>query len=48
MAPYIYGVHQENRIHIIDLRKTLPLLQAAMKVLYDVAFQGGRILKTVK
>ncbi|QCB61583.1 30S ribosomal protein S2 [Wolbachia endosymbiont of Brugia malayi] len=44
MAPYIYGVHQENRIHIIDLRKTLPLLQAAMKVLYNVAFQGGRIL----
>ena len=44
MAPYIYGVHQENRIHIIDLRKTLPLLQVAMKALYDVAFQGGRIL----
>ncbi|CCF78480.1 30S ribosomal protein S2 [Wolbachia endosymbiont of Onchocerca ochengi] len=44
MAPYIYGVHQENRIHIIDLRKTLPLLQVAMRALYDVAFQGGRIL----
>ncbi|WP_395463669.1 30S ribosomal protein S2 [Wolbachia endosymbiont of Cantharis cryptica] len=44
MAPYIYGVHQENRIHIIDLRKTLPLLQVAMKALYDVASQGGRIL----
>ncbi|QKX02947.1 30S ribosomal protein S2 [Wolbachia endosymbiont of Litomosoides sigmodontis] len=44
MAPYIYGIHQENHIHIIDLQKTLPLLQAAMKVLYDVAFQGGRIL----
>lgn len=44
MAPYIYGIHQENRIHIIDLRKTLPLLQVAMKALYDVAFQGGRVL----
>ncbi|WCR58470.1 MAG: 30S ribosomal protein S2 [Wolbachia endosymbiont of Ctenocephalides felis wCfeJ] len=44
MAPYIYGVHQENRIHIIDLRKTLPLLQVAMKALCDVASQGGRIL----
>ncbi len=44
MAPYIYGVHQENRIHIIDLRKTLPLLQVAMKALHDVASQGGRIL----
>ncbi|WP_143689083.1 30S ribosomal protein S2 [Wolbachia endosymbiont of Nilaparvata lugens] len=44
MAPYIYGVHQQNRIHIIDLRKTLPLLEAAMKALYDVASQDGRIL----
>ncbi|QOD38162.1 30S ribosomal protein S2 [Candidatus Wolbachia massiliensis] len=44
MAPYIYGVHQENRIHIIDLRKTLPLLQVAMKALHDVASEGGRIL----
>lgn len=44
MAPYIYGVHQENRIHILDLRKTLPLLNTAMKALYDVASQGGRIL----
>ena len=44
MAPYIYGVHQVNRIHIIDLYKTLPLLKAAMKALYDVAYQGGRIL----
>ncbi|MGL9682013.1 MAG: 30S ribosomal protein S2 [Wolbachia sp.] len=44
MAPYIYGIHQGNRIHIIDLRKTLPLLQVAMKALYEVASQGGRIL----
>ncbi len=44
MAPYIYGVHQENRIHIIDLRTTLPLLKTAIKALHDVAFQGGRIL----
>ncbi|QKX02624.1 30S ribosomal protein S2 [Wolbachia endosymbiont of Dirofilaria (Dirofilaria) immitis] len=44
MAPYIYGIHQENRIHIIDLRKTLPLLQVAMRALYDVASQGGRVL----
>lgn len=44
MAPYIYGIHQENRIHIIDLQKTLLLLKAAMKSLYDTAYQGGRIL----
>lgn len=44
MAPYIYGIHQENRIHIIDLQKTLLLLKAAMKALYDIAYQGGRIL----
>ncbi len=42
--PHIYGIHQGNRIHIIDLRKTLPLLEAAMKALYDVASQDGRIL----
>lgn len=44
MAPYIYGIHQENRIHIIDLRTTLPLLKAAMQALHDVASRGGRIL----
>ncbi|MDG7055938.1 MAG: 30S ribosomal protein S2 [Wolbachia endosymbiont of Meromenopon meropis] len=44
MAPYIYGVHRENLIHIIDLRKTLPLLQIAMKALYEIAFRGGRVL----
>lgn len=44
MAPYIYGIHQENRIHIIDLQKTLLLLKPAMKALYDTAYQGGRIL----
>ncbi|MGL9725345.1 MAG: 30S ribosomal protein S2 [Wolbachia sp.] len=44
MAPYIYGIHQKNRIYIIDLRKTLPLLKVAIKALCDVAFQGGRIL----
>jgi small subunit ribosomal protein S2 len=44
MAPYIYGIHQGNRIHIIDLQKTLFLLMKAMKALYDVASQGGRIL----
>ncbi|UWI83082.1 30S ribosomal protein S2 [Wolbachia endosymbiont of Howardula sp.] len=44
MAPYIYGIHQENRIHIIDLNKTLSLLHIAMNALYEVALQGGRIL----
>ena len=44
MSPYIYGVHQANHIYIIYLRKTLPLLKAAMKTLHDVASQGGRIL----
>ncbi|WP_333023732.1 30S ribosomal protein S2 [Wolbachia endosymbiont of Pentidionis agamae] len=44
MAPYIYGVHKENRIHIIDLQKTLPLFKKAMEALYEVAFRRGRIL----
>lgn len=44
MAPYIYGIDQRNRIHLIDPKKTLPLLRAAIKALHDVASQGGRIL----
>lgn len=42
MAPYIYGVR--NGSHIIDLRKTVPLLKRALQVLHDVALKRGRIL----
>jgi small subunit ribosomal protein S2 len=42
MAPYIFGVR--NGVHIVDLEKTVPLLQKAMEAVRDVAKSGGRIL----
>ncbi|MGI9311425.1 MAG: 30S ribosomal protein S2 [bacterium] len=42
MAPYIFG--DRNKIHIINLEKTLPLLREAMDYLSAVAAQGGKIL----
>ena len=42
MQDYIYGIR--NKTHIIDLRKTAPLLFNALKVIYSVASQNGRIL----
>ncbi len=42
MAPYIYGVR--NRIHIIDLSKTVPLLHQALLAVRNVVAGGGRVL----
>ncbi len=42
MAPYIFG--ERNRIHIINLEKTLPLFIDAMNYLGRVAADGGKIL----
>jgi small subunit ribosomal protein S2 len=42
MAPYIYG--DRNGIHIIDLTQTVPMLDAALKVIRDTVAKGGRIL----
>ncbi len=43
MAPYIFGVH--NKIHIIDLEKSLPALERALKFVAEVAARpGGRVL----
>lgn len=42
MAPYIYG--DRNKIHIINLDKTLPMLKEAMNYLGSVVAQGGAIL----
>ena len=44
MAPYIYGVHKYKDIHVIDLRKTIILLNNALNVLYDVVHKRGRVL----
>jgi small subunit ribosomal protein S2 len=42
MAPYIYGVR--NKVHILDLQQTVPMLHRALGALRDVAAKGGRIL----
>jgi len=42
MRPYIFG--ERNRIHIINLEKTLPLFNEAMGYLTKLAGNGGAIL----
>ncbi len=42
MAPYIFG--ERNKIHIINLEKTLPLYKEAMNFLGSLAAKGGTVL----
>lgn len=42
MAPYIYG--HRNKIHIINLEKTLPKFEEAMKFVRQLASRRGTIL----
>lgn len=42
MAPYIFG--ERNKIHIINLEKTLPLFNEAINFLGKMASNGGKIL----
>ncbi|MDP3482835.1 MAG: 30S ribosomal protein S2 [Sulfuricella sp.] len=42
MAPYIFG--DRNKIHIINLEKTLPMYQDAMKFIRKLASNKGSIL----
>ena len=42
MAPYIYG--HRNKIHIINLEKTLPAFEDAMKFIRQLAGKRGTIL----
>ena len=42
MAPYIFG--DRNKIHIINLEKTLPMLKEATNFLGTIAARGGKIL----
>ncbi|HHB12837.1 MAG TPA: 30S ribosomal protein S2 [Chromatiales bacterium] len=42
MAPYIFG--QRNKIHIINLEKTLPLYNEAMNFIGKLASNGGKVL----
>jgi small subunit ribosomal protein S2 len=42
MGPYIFG--HRNKIHIINLEKTLPLLKDAMNYLGTLTANGGKIM----
>ena len=42
MAPYIFG--HRNKIHIINLEKTLPMYQDALKYVRQLAANRGTIL----
>lgn len=42
MAPYIYG--HRNKIHIINLEKTLPAFQEAMKFIRQLSAKRGTIM----
>ena len=42
MEQYIFGIR--NKVHIIDLQQTVPMLYAALNTTRDVAAGGGRVL----
>lgn len=42
MAPYIFGV--KDKIHIIDLQKTVPMLHAGLMALRNTVSKGGKVL----
>ena len=42
MVPYIFGAR--NKIHILDLQQTVPMLYQALKVVRDTVAGGGRVL----
>ena len=42
MGEFIYG--DRNGIHIVDLTQTVPMLDAALKIVRDTVAKGGRIL----
>ena len=42
MAPYIFG--ERNKIHIINLELTMPMLQRAVQAVRDTVAAGGRVL----
>ena len=42
MAPFIYG--SRNKIHILDLTQTVPMLHQALNKVSDTVAGGGRVL----
>ena len=42
MEEFIFG--ERNKIHIIDLEKTVPMLYSALETIHEIAKKGGKIL----
>ena len=42
MEQYIFGVR--NKVHILDLQQTVPMLHAALAAVREVTARGGRVL----
>ena len=42
MGPFLFGVR--NKVHIIDLQQTVPLLYRALEFVHGVVANGGRVL----
>jgi small subunit ribosomal protein S2 len=42
MEPYLFGVR--NNVHVINLEKTVPMLEAGLRAVHDVVTKGGRVL----
>jgi small subunit ribosomal protein S2 len=42
MEQYLFGVR--NNVHVINLEKTVPMLDAALRAVHDVVTKGGRVL----
>ena len=42
MEEFIFG--ERNKIHIIDLEKTVPMLHTALETIHQIAKKGGKIL----
>ncbi len=42
MAPFIFG--ERNKIHILNLELTVPMLQRSIQVIRDTVSNGGRVL----
>ena len=42
MKPYIFG--ERNKVHILDLQQTVPMLYTAMSALQQIVSKGGRVL----
>ena len=42
MEEFIFG--ERNKIHIIDLEKTVPMLHTALEIIHEIAKKGGKIL----